>query len=254
MKRKRTSSSTSSTTTSSKKDTPPSKKQSTASKKKKKTSTTVALPYPPVLFHNDVEEEKELLTSHIVGPLFTHVEHETIAYDELDDEEDTDDNIPTHIDVYEPALVNDYKLLLPIDAFDFDVLNQVLSMDTWNKLTAHERMYLKQFLPYEKDEAVTNETLKRLLTGENMLFGNDKIKFIDKLVSGYYHPLVTRERNKVLWLSQKNHQVDMCIQNAQIQDKLNDEKMDSISPEATAAAIDDEEEEEEDDNLMILGE
>ncbi len=74
----------------------------------------------------------------------------------------------------------------------------------------------------------SDSNVRKLLTCQNFHFGNDKVKLIERLLSGYYHPLVNDERNRVRYLERQEHEIDMCLYSKLIEEKLQREKMEQL--------------------------
>lgn len=68
-------------------------------------------------------------------------------------------------------------------------LDQIFSLSTWNGIPGHVQEHLVTFLPkFEKDDQKEKiKTLKMLLSGNNIKFGNPVNEFKKKLSEGHYN-------------------------------------------------------------------
>jgi len=68
-------------------------------------------------------------------------------------------------------------------------LDQIFSLSTWNGIPGHVQEHLVKFLPkFEKDDQKEKiKTLKMLLSGNNIKFGNPVNEFKKKLSEGHYN-------------------------------------------------------------------
>lgn len=90
---------------------------------------------------------------------------------------------------------NFFKMQLP-ERFSCaeSVFKEVLRSETWKTvLNSKHRDRLKKLLPSfpENDEKEKNETLKKLIDGENFKFGNPLRQFFNKLYDGFLSPGIT---------------------------------------------------------------
>jgi hypothetical protein len=131
--------------------------------------------------------------------------------------------------VYEPALVEGHTLLLPTDALqDPSILQHIFSMETWNNvLTEHDKSFLKRYLPpsVTQSDKRLNSALEELFSRKNLHFGNDVDVLIHRLLAGYYHPLVAKQREYVQYLQRKEHQVDLQLYNYEFERNVYEQKL-----------------------------
>eukprot|EP00184_Porphyridium_aerugineum_P006048 CAMPEP_0184695214 /NCGR_PEP_ID=MMETSP0313-20130426/2924_1 /TAXON_ID=2792 /ORGANISM="Porphyridium aerugineum, Strain SAG 1380-2" /LENGTH=412 /DNA_ID=CAMNT_0027153629 /DNA_START=66 /DNA_END=1304 /DNA_ORIENTATION=+ len=85
----------------------------------------------------------------------------------------------------------------------------VFSVDVWeNRLTESEREHLRRFLPPgSRDQR--NKMIRKLLTGEDVFFGNPREKFWNEVVSGCTHPRVRRWKQRVILIQKKHYLLSM---------------------------------------------
>ncbi|XP_044502594.1 uncharacterized protein LOC123223502 [Mangifera indica] len=75
---------------------------------------------------------------------------------------------------------------IPYELYDLPDLREILSMETWNScLTEEERFFLSAYLP-AVDQQTFWLTMKELLGGSDMCFGNPVDIFFKRLKGGFY--------------------------------------------------------------------
>ncbi|KAJ0053821.1 hypothetical protein Pint_00718 [Pistacia integerrima] len=83
---------------------------------------------------------------------------------------------------------------IPYELYDLPDLREILSMETWNScLTEEERFFLSAYLP-DVDQQTFWLTMKELLGGSDMYFGNPVDIFFKRLKGGFYPPKVASFR------------------------------------------------------------
>ncbi|KAK9281778.1 hypothetical protein L1049_004684 [Liquidambar formosana] len=94
---------------------------------------------------------------------------------------------------------------IPYELYDLQDLKDILSLDTWNLcLTDEERFSLSAYLP-DMDQQTFWLTMKELLGGSNLFFGNPTDIFFKRLKSGLYPPKVTCFREGLQLLQRRMH-------------------------------------------------
>lgn len=94
---------------------------------------------------------------------------------------------------------------IPYELYNLPDLRELLSIDTWNScLTEEERISLSAYLP-DMDQHTFCLTIKELLGGSNMFFGNPLDKFFNRLKGGLYPPNVTGFREGLLFLEKRKY-------------------------------------------------
>lgn len=101
--------------------------------------------------------------------------------------------------------VGDQTCSIPYELYDLQGLGDVLSMDVWNDvLTEEERFCLTQYLP-DMDQETFMRTLKDLLTGCNLHFGNPLNKLFNMLKGGLCEPRVALYRQGLIFFQKHQH-------------------------------------------------
>ncbi|XP_044491261.1 uncharacterized protein LOC123215293 [Mangifera indica] len=90
----------------------------------------------------------------------------------------------------ELGMVEGQMCNIPYELYDLPDLREILSMETWNScLTEEERFFLSAYLP-DVDQQTFWLTMKELLGGSDMYFGNPVDTFFKRLKGGFYPPKV----------------------------------------------------------------
>uniref|UniRef100_A0A7N0UM76 DEUBAD domain-containing protein n=1 Tax=Kalanchoe fedtschenkoi TaxID=63787 RepID=A0A7N0UM76_KALFE len=101
--------------------------------------------------------------------------------------------------------VGDQTCSIPLELYDLLDLSQVLSLDVWNDcLSADEKLHLCKYLP-DMDQATFMITLKDLLSGSNICFGNPVTKFGNMLKGGLCEPRVALRRQGLLFFQKQRY-------------------------------------------------
>ncbi|KAL9673122.1 hypothetical protein QQ045_029375 [Rhodiola kirilowii] len=101
--------------------------------------------------------------------------------------------------------VGDQTCSVPLELYDLSDLAEVLSLDVWNEcLSEDERFSLCKYLP-DMDHATFMRTLKDLLSGSNMYFGNPVSKFFNMLKGGLCEPSVALRRQGLKFFQKKQY-------------------------------------------------
>jgi len=110
---------------------------------------------------------------------------------------------------YEPCLFNNLVISLPCSLIaGLKDIFGVVSMETWNSLTEHEKESLIPFLP--KDYPM-EKLLNQLFSGENFFFGNPLNKLHKKMQAGEYHTYVVPQRERFLDMKHKDHNHELRL-------------------------------------------
>ncbi|KAJ8898732.1 hypothetical protein K2173_004909 [Erythroxylum novogranatense] len=119
------------------------------------------------------------------------------------DFEDDPDDCDLEESSCEISMVEGELCSIPYDLYGLPNLREILSLDTWNScLTEKERLYLSAYLP-DMDQQTFQWTMKELLGGSDMLFGNPVDTFFKRLKGGFYPPKVACLRQGLLFLQKK---------------------------------------------------
>lgn len=94
---------------------------------------------------------------------------------------------------------------IPYELYDLPDLREILSLDTWNEcLTEEERYSLTANLPDMGQQSFLL-TMRELLGGSNLYFGNPVDMFFERLKAGFYPPKVASLREMQLCLESRKH-------------------------------------------------
>lgn len=120
----------------------------------------------------------------------------------VDSEDDLDDYDIAEANC-ELAMVEGQLCNIPYEVYDLPDLTGVLSIETWNSfLTEEERFFLSCFLP-DMDQETFSLTMRELLGGASLCFGNPVDKFYKKLRGGLFTPKVSCSKEGVMFLKRK---------------------------------------------------
>ncbi|KAJ1702442.1 hypothetical protein LUZ63_002221 [Rhynchospora breviuscula] len=105
----------------------------------------------------------------------------------------------------EIALFDGQICNVPYDLFDLPDLKEILSLEVWNScLTEDERLSLAAHLP-DMEQHEFSPTVKQLLSGESICFGNPLDIFFYRLKGGFYSPQVSQMREFLLFLQRRSY-------------------------------------------------
>ncbi|KAE9587936.1 putative nuclear factor related to kappa-B-binding protein [Lupinus albus] len=94
---------------------------------------------------------------------------------------------------------------IPLELYDLDGLNDILSVDVWNEcLSEEERFELAKYLP-DMDQENFVRTLKELFTGCNLHFGSPIKRLFVMLKGGLCDPRVARYREGLSFIQKRQH-------------------------------------------------
>ncbi|KAJ4727970.1 Nuclear factor related to kappa-B-binding [Melia azedarach] len=94
---------------------------------------------------------------------------------------------------------------IPYELFDLPNLREILSLETWNScLTEEERFSLTAYLP-DMDQQTFWLTMKELLGGTDMYFGNPLDTFFKRLKGGFYPPKVAYFRECLQFMQRRKY-------------------------------------------------
>lgn len=101
--------------------------------------------------------------------------------------------------------IGDQTCSIPFELYDLSGLGDVLSLDVWNEvLSEEERFNLAQYLP-DMNQETFMQTLKDLLTGNNMHFGSPLDKLFNMLKGGLCEPRVALYRQGLIFFQKRKH-------------------------------------------------
>lgn len=105
--------------------------------------------------------------------------------------------------------VGDSICHLPDELLELSNLGDVLSLQSWNDcLSEKERQHLCTFLP-DMDKESFQETLKELLSGQNMYFGNPLEDLWEQIIGGLCNPNVVSSRQTLISLQRREYYHDL---------------------------------------------
>ncbi|KAM7276467.1 hypothetical protein ACFE04_018333 [Oxalis oulophora] len=122
------------------------------------------------------------------------------------------DSLHDHDYDYEPpqagcelSLLDEQLCHIPYELYDLQDLQEILSLHSWNScLTEEERFSLSAFLP-DMDQDTFSLTMKQLLGGTDLYFGNPVYTFFKRLQAGFYPPNVAVLRQGLQFLHSRNY-------------------------------------------------
>eukprot|EP00301_Raphidiophrys_heterophryoidea_P010047 c15083_g1_i1.p1 GENE.c15083_g1_i1~~c15083_g1_i1.p1 ORF type:complete len:648 (+),score=174.15 c15083_g1_i1:156-2099(+) len=103
------------------------------------------------------------------------------------------------------VLVGDRVLTLPACAFTSPPFTSFLSYDVWTSLSKEDQESLMEFLPPNLPRDLLEQTLRDLLSGENIFFGNPLEQTRIELQAGHLHPAVMGFREPLMLLERQQH-------------------------------------------------
>lgn len=122
----------------------------------------------------------------------------------IDYEDQFDDNELAEMGC-ELGMVEGQFCNIPYELYDLPNLREILSLETWNScLTEEERFSLSAYLP-DMDQQTFWLTMKELLGGSDLYFGNPLDTFFKRLKAGFYPPKVTSLRECLQFMQRRKY-------------------------------------------------
>lgn len=84
-------------------------------------------------------------------------------------------------------------------------VSDVLNLNAWNRFTEEERDSLRAHLPQPFSAAEKDDTVVRLLQGDQFYFGSPRDRIFNAVAAGLTHPRVRRWRLRVTLIERRQH-------------------------------------------------